>query len=56
MDRQIEQVETACTTAAAIMRRHDFVRGVEDRRAGRPPDFDCDSWAWAYERGLLAVL
>jgi hypothetical protein len=41
MDRQIEQVATARTTAAAVMRSRHFVRGVADRRAGRPPDFDC---------------
>jgi hypothetical protein len=38
----VEQIPTAPTTAAAIMRRPNFVRGVEDYRKGRKPAFDDD--------------
>ena len=48
------QVLTYATTVNAIMRSRDFKRGVEEVRAGRPPDYDVfDDDLWAYERGRL---
>lgn len=48
------QVPTAQISAAAIMRRVNFRRGLEDARTGRAPRFDeFDDGYWAYERGRL---
>jgi len=47
------------TPVIAIVCSQAFSRGVEDVRAGRPPEYDNQSkeGAWAYERGRLwAVL
>jgi len=46
-----KQADTYRVTASSILRRPSFSRGVEDRRAGRPPMFDLDDWE--YERGRL---
>jgi hypothetical protein len=51
MQRNQEQVKTRAVSIAVIMRTYDFIQGVSDRRNGRPPSFDRDSWS--YERGRL---
>ena len=49
-----KQVETRPTNTSAIMRSADFLRGVDDVRAGRPPSFDEQMEdSWGYERGRL---
>jgi hypothetical protein len=49
-----EQEPTIAVTAAWIMSRSAFRRGVEDRRAGRPMTYrGNDELDWEYERGRL---
>ena len=49
-----DQVPTSQTSPAAVMRRINFRRGLEDARSGRPPRFDeFNDVYWAYERGRL---
>jgi len=46
-----KQASTRRATASSVLRDPSFSRGVEDRRAGRPPMFERDDWE--YERGRL---
>jgi hypothetical protein len=57
-----KQLKTVKVSVASIMRTAAFGRGVEEVRAGKPPDFDRESMRaaaidsvgcddWAYERG-----
>jgi hypothetical protein len=46
-----EQVPTRTATAAAVLRSAAFNRGLDEARAGRPPDFDSHIDDWDYERG-----
>jgi hypothetical protein len=47
----MDQIETTATSTAAIMREPLFERGLDEVRAGTPPDWRIDDWA--YERGRL---
>jgi hypothetical protein len=47
-----EQARTKKVTTQQIMRDADFIRGVDDVRAGRAPAYD-DYVGWNYERGRL---
>jgi hypothetical protein len=49
-----EQEPTTWTTIRAIMGSRNFKAGFEERRAGRPPNFDLRgevNGSWDYERG-----
>lgn len=46
-----KQASTRRVTTASILLAASFARGVEDRRAGRPPQFDDEAFDWGYERG-----
>ena len=53
---RVEQVWTVAVSSARIMKHPAFVRGFDDKRAGRPFDAnqvtDIDT-LWSYERGRL---
>jgi hypothetical protein len=44
------QADTTKVSDASIMRMPEFRRGVEEYRAGKPPNFESDH-DWGYERG-----
>jgi hypothetical protein len=49
MSEVAEQADTVMVSTASLMRQPSFLRGVEEYRARRRPDFECDDWQ--YERG-----
>jgi hypothetical protein len=56
-DHAPEQVHSRITSFWVIVGSKSFALGVEDRRAGRSPQFDrepsCQHDPWDYERGRL---
>jgi hypothetical protein len=50
MSKAPKQAETELVSVASIMRSPAFLRGVEEYRARKRPDFDQEN-NWQYERG-----
>jgi hypothetical protein len=49
MSKVAKQADIEMVSTAAVMRHPSFIRGVEEYRARKRPDFECDDWE--YERG-----
>ena len=49
MSEVAKQADTELVSTAAIMRDPSFLRGVEEYRARKRPNFECTDWG--YERG-----
>lgn len=51
MSEVAKQADTEMVSTAAIMRYPSFLRGVEEYRARKRPNFDRECTDWGYERG-----
>ena len=50
-----EQADTELVSVPTIMRHPSFRRGVEEYRARKRPNFECDDWAYEHGRQFAAI-
>jgi hypothetical protein len=55
MSEVAKQADTEVVSTAAIMRHPSFLRGVQEYRARKRPQFECNDWEYEYGRQFAAI-